>query len=248
MLYAYCVRRAGEPGPTAGLRGLDDAPVRLVEEGGLGFWVSPSPSLPPTPTRLAQHDRVVQEALRSATPLPIRYGAACFQTEEAAREALVAHAEPFAAALDRVADRVEMGIRVEWATPPSPSAAAPDAPADRRPEPVPASTSGQRPVVASAPPAGGRAFLEARKRELESRDSLHRAAAAALDEVERKLALADVPAVRSLLPSAGTAGILAHLVRSADAEPYRSAVADIAPDLLELRLVVSGPWAPYSFA
>jgi hypothetical protein len=248
VLYAYCVRRAGEPGPTAGLRGLDDAPVRLVEESGLGFWVSRSSSLPTTPTRLAQHDRVVQQALRSATPLPIRYGAACFQTEEAAREALVARAEPFAASLDRVAGRVEMGIRVEWAAPPSSSAAAPDGPAERRPEPVPASTSGQRIEGASAPPAGGRAFLEARKRELEGRESLRRAAAAALDEVERRLALLDVPAVRSLLPSAGTAGILAHLVRSADAEPYRSTVAAITPDLIELRLVVSGPWAPYSFA
>lgn len=248
MLYAYCIRRAGEPGPTAELHGLDEAPVRLIEEAGLGLWVSRNASLPPTPTRLAQHDRVVQEALRSATPLPIRYGAACFQSEEAAREALVARAESFAASLDRVADRVEMGVRVDWAALPSSSAAPPEAPAGRSPNPVPPSTSGGRPGLASAPPAGGRAFLEARKRELEGRDSLHRAAAAALDEVERKLALPDVPTVRSLLPSAGTAGILAHLVRSADADPYRSTVDAIAPDLLELRLVVSGPWAPYSFA
>jgi hypothetical protein len=247
VLYAYCVRRTGEPGPNAGLQGLGGAPVRLLEEGDLGLWVSRSPSLPPTPPRLAQHDRVVQEALRSATPLPIRYGAGCFQTEEAARAALIAGAVSFAASLERVADRVEMGVRVDWAAPPSSSSAESEA-AGWRPDPVSASASRERTEAASAPPASGRAFLEARKREIQGRDFLRRAAAAALDEVERKLALCDVPTVRSLLPSAGTAGILAHLVRSADTDPYRSTVAAITPDLLGLRLVVSGPWAPYSFA
>lgn len=245
MIYAYCVRRAGDPPPPGGLSGLDDATVRLVEEAGLGFWVSEGPPMKATSERLREHDRVVREALRTATPLPIRYGAACFPSERAAREALTERADAFTAGLDRVAGRVEMGVRVGWEDPEGgPAPERDDADGDRAPE---------RPGAATASADGGtagpgRAYLEARRREMERRERLRAAAEAALARVEAALSLNGVPTARTVLPEPGTAGLLAHLLEPSEIPRYRTCVEAAGDALPGYRLTVSGPWAPYSFA
>lgn len=229
MLHAYCVRRAGEPGPDPDLPGINGAPVRLIEFGPLGLWVSEGEARPATAERLGEHDRVVRDALRTATPLPIRYGAGDFPSEAAAREALAARAEEFAGALARLAGRVEMGVRVDWERP----AASPR-------EGVGEPSSG-------AAPQGGRAYLEGRREALREREALRSAAEEALDRVLRQMALDDLPIERTLLPQPGTAGIVAHLVRREDVKSYCSAVDRAGDALPDLRITPTGPWAPYSF-
>lgn len=230
MLHAYCVRRAGEPPPDDALTGLGGAPVRLIEEGTLGLWISETPASKTTPERLREHDRVVRHALRSATPLPIRYGAGAFASKAAAREALVQQAAELSAGLARVAGHVEMGVRVGW----------------KLPEPsVP--SAGDRANAAQAA-ASGRAYLEARRDALRERDALRRAAAAALDRVELEMRLDGVPTTRTVLPDSGTAGILAHLVRRSEIQGYGRAVTAVREALPEYRITPSGPWAPYSFS
>lgn len=226
MLHAYCVRRAGEAGPGPSLRGLDGAAVQLLEEGELGLWYSPGSSPDVTAAHLREHDRVVREALRSATPLPIRFGAGAFPAESDARRALVDRAVEFGEAIDRLAGKVEMGVRVGW-TAPTPAG--------------PASTGANR-------PAGGRAYLEARREALRGQEAVRLAASEALDRVERAMGLDPLPSVRTLLPSADTAGIVAHLVRRGQEERYVGAVAAAREALPDLRIAHSGPWAPYSFA
>jgi hypothetical protein len=234
MIYAYCVRRAGDPPPPGGLSGLGDAPVRLIEEAALGFWVSEGPPVKPTSERLREHDRVVRAALRTATPLPIRYGAACFPTEDAAREALAERVDALTAGLERVAGRVEMGVRVGWD-------GAERGPASERQTAAAASDDRD-----SAGP--GRAYLEARRREMESRDDLRAAAESALSRVEAALSMSGVPTVRTVLPEPGTAGILAHLLEPSEISRYRTCVQAAGDALPGYSLTVSGPWAPYSFA
>lgn len=233
MIYAYCVRRAGEPGPDAELQGLAGRPVRLIEGPEIGFWVSEGSALPATPERLREHDRVVRAALRSATPLPIRYGTGCFASEADAREALRTRSESLRESLARVEGRVEMGVRMEW-TPPEPA-------------PEPSRGSGETGVGTEAPP-GGRAYLEARRAELERAGSLRAAAGAALDRLEQELALEGVPAVRTVLPRPDVAGLLAHLVLRSEVQRYNECVTRAARAMPEYRLTVSGPWAPYSFS
>lgn len=230
MLHAYCVRRAGEPPPDDALTGLGGAPVRLLEEGTLGFWISETPPSKTTPERLREHDRVVRHALRSATPLPIRYGAGAFASEAAAREALVQQAAELSAGLARVAGHVEMGVRVGW-EPPEPSEPSAGDPADAAP-----------------PAASGRAYLEARRDALRERDALLRAAAEALDRVAREMRLDGVPSTRTLLPDPRTAGTVAHLVQRSEIQRYGRAVAAAREALPEYRITPSGPWAPYSFS
>lgn len=234
-LYAYCVRRAGEPPPAAEARGVSGAEVSLVEGAGLGLWVSPVERPPgPTPEHLREHDRVVRHALRTRTPLPLRFGAA-FADERAALAALEARSAELLASLERVAGRVEMGVTVLW-----------DAGAERE------RLLTARPELRAPeePPAGGRAYLEARRRERELEAALRGRAEALLEELSGCLADA-VPGAeeaRTILPRPETAGTLAHLVQKEGVAVYRDAVERAGRALSGVELRASGPWAPYSFA
>ena len=221
MPLAYCIRRAGDPAPD-GIAGPGGDAVRAVEEGGLGIWLSEGEPAGPDPARLRAYDAVVRAALRTATPLPLRYGTA-FRDEEAAREALRARREEWLAALERVASRVEMGVQLIGEV---------GAELDAAPNPVIRS---------------GRDFLEARKRELGRGEARRVESEAALDRVAAHFAALGLPTARVVAPAPGVVGSLAHLVHRSDLDRYRSAAnaALIASSPLRLRL--SGPWAPYSF-
>lgn len=218
MITLYCIRRPGEP-PPLDLHGPDGNRVRLIEEGGVGAWVGDG-----RPTRdlqaIRDHDRVVRTALRSATPLPARFGTT-FADEGALRQSLRERSVDLVAALDRVADRVEMGIRVLWNVPQQPA------------EP--------------ASPVSGREYLESRRREMEAEAELRLAASQLLDAVERELAVERSGTSRVILPEPGVAGTLAHLVHRQAFAEYRSAVGEANLALPTAELHVTGPWAPYSF-
>lgn len=224
MLHAYCIRRAGDPGPPPGLTGVGGAPVRLLDAGELGMWVSPAVAGAPTVERLREHDAVVRAALRSATPLPVRYGTA-FVDEARARERLGETREEYRAALARVAGRVEMGIRVAWEAPPPPAAG--------------------EPVEEGVGP--GRAYLERRRRAREGDAALRREADAVLREVEEVFADLDLSTRRRVLPEPGVAGTLAHLVHRGDLGRYRERLDRARNEVFRVSLLPSGPWAPYSF-
>lgn len=229
-LHAYCVRRAGDPRPAPGLSGVLGGPVRVVEEAGLGMWVSDVGDPGTTVERLREHDRVVRAALRSATPLPVRFGTG-FRDEDAAREALRSGADAFHASLERVAERAEMGVRVGW-----------DLDAER------ALVESRLPP---APPPGevrtGRDFLEARRRDFRAEEGLRLRAEELLDRVERELSEPGVPSVRTLLMRPEAAGSVAHLVHRSRLRTYRERFESARATLGDLHLTLSGPWAPYSF-
>ncbi|HEX6069553.1 MAG TPA: GvpL/GvpF family gas vesicle protein [Longimicrobiaceae bacterium] len=231
MLAAFCIRRAGEPAPPAGLRGPGGGEVRLLEEGPLGVWVAEGAVPAATVESIGAHDAVVRTALRTATPVPARYGTT-FSDEQEARASLREREEELCAALERVADRVEMGLRVTWGE---------EAPVDPRG----AVTAGEGAGGAAAP--SGRAFLLARRREMEERADLRERADAVLNEVEELVGLNGYPCVRKVLPERGVAGLLAHLVHRREARSYRERVDAARRNLPGVGLHLSGPWAPYSF-
>ncbi|HUE95782.1 MAG TPA: GvpL/GvpF family gas vesicle protein, partial [Longimicrobiaceae bacterium] len=177
LLYGYCIRRAGDPSPTEDLRGIGGGPVLLLETDSLGIWLSEAGTgSPPTADRLREHERVVRAALRTATPLPLRYGSR-FQASSDAAAALAERQAEFTETLDRVAGMVEMGIRVA----------------------LPAGSS-ERPASPPAvvrPAGSGRAYLEGRRQELAEEASALRDADAVLAGIEADLADLEAPAVRS---------------------------------------------------
>jgi hypothetical protein len=219
----YCIRRRADPPPPSDLTGIDGHPVHAVEAGELAVWVSAEAAGPATVERVRQYDAVVRAAMRSATPLPLRYGTR-FADEAEAIQLLLARAAELEGALERVAGRVEMGLRVVWKEPP-PARPAADA--------------------AARPPHSGREYLERRRAEIQADEEIQTRAGALLDRLDRHFP--GVPVVRTTGSERGVVGSLAHLVQVDSLAPYRALVQSARDDLVEAGLVLTGPWAPYSF-
>jgi hypothetical protein len=235
VLHVYCIRRAGDPPPAPELTGVEGAAVRLLEEGPLGAWVSAGAPRPPTAPRLRAHDAVVRAALRTATPLPARFGDLA-PDEAALRGTLRGRAAAWEVALARLADRVEMGIAV-------PSAG------ETAPAGVPAATAAPAEAGGGAAGGDGRGHAHlARKRALAAaRDAGRRAAGERLDAAEACLGEVAWPVVRTVVAAEGVAGTLAYLVPRSEVGAFRRSAAALAGSLPGPRPIVSGPWAPYSF-
>lgn len=231
MLHAYCIRAAGDPPPDAALRGVDGLPVELREACGVGAWVSRPPAPPPpAPERLVAHDAVARAALRSATPLPVRFGT-CFAGDAELERALCEGADGYRAALRRVAGRVEMGITLGW-----------DAAAQRR---ALGGADADAPdlEIAQGP---GRAYLERRRRASSLERALLERAEAHVVQVRRIMG-DDLEESVVLLPAEGIAARMAHLVHRRALSDYRARVERLRPALGDVDVLLTGPWAPYSF-
>ena len=211
-----------------GLRGIDAAPVRMVDLSGLTVWVSEvaTPTVVASPARARDHDRVVRAALEHETPLPARFGQVVAGDAELVA-ALEGRREALEATLAKVDGAVEMTVRML----------------------VPAATDDERP--ADAPRAGsdatGRRYLErVAARQREERNVRARAAViservtSAVGELVRAQSFASAGAGSSLVT-------LSHLVPRENIEAYRSALLRLRREEPALAIMVSGPWAPYSF-
>lgn len=234
MLHAYCLRRAGDPPPDASLTGLDGAAVSLVEAAGLGVWLSRVERAEPTPGRLREHDGVVRAALRTTTPLPIRFGAR-LRDEDSVAEMLAARSEDLLADLARVSGRIEAGVTVRWEL---------EAERERL---LSAHPQLRRATDTPVTPVSGRQYLERRRGEHLLEDLLQERARALLSRVGAALEAEGLPASLTLLPLPEVAGMLAHLVPREEVAAYRRRFELAREALPEVTLTLSGPWAPYSF-
>lgn len=221
MITVFCVRGVGDPPPPEGLTGPGGGVVRVVDQGPLAVWVSDA-TAPADVDAIRAHDAVVRAALRSATPLPARFGTA-FANEWELRASLREREGELLAALARVAGKVEMGLRVEW-------------------------EEGGGQASSAEPVRSGRDYLEARRREVNARAALRERAERLLDEVESRVVQQGTVTVRTLLPEPGVAGVMAHLVHRHVVGVYRSRVEDARSAFPRVNLRLTGPWAPYSFA
>ncbi len=226
-IYLYCVLRATrEPPPN--LLGIDGAPVRAVDLSGLGAWVSDTATttVAPSPGRAQEHDRVVRAALEKETPLPARFG----QVVLGERELIAALSERRSAleeAVAKVHGAVEMTVRMLVPTPSS--------------EPF------ERAAVAAEDTASGRRYLErVAARQREERNVLAKA-----EIIRDRVHSAVGDLVRAQSFTGATAGsslaTLSHLVPREHIEAYRGALQSLREQDPALVIMVSGPWAPYSF-
>jgi hypothetical protein len=251
---AVCVFAVCPPdaAPPAGVRGHGEAPgpVRLLRAGPLAAAVQDVPAAAfdgdALRRRLADaaelercaraHDAVVAALARAVPTVPLPL-ATLYLDEARARAALTGRAPRFLAALERVTGRAEWGVKAYQAAP----AAAADA-------------GGDAGEPAGAP--SGRAYLE---RLRERQHGRHRHEQAALTAAERVDACLRglAAAARRLRPHpprpGGPAQLLnaAYLVDTGRAADLTAAVARLRDDPATgglLRLEVTGPWAPYSFA
>ena len=258
-IYLYCLTEPGRAPPEE-LRGISRATVRAVDVAGrLAAWVSDLPEeLGAATTEQVQlHDHVVRAALAKETPLPARFGQS-FAGDSALRRALEARVDLLVRSLERVRGGVEMTVRILLPKSKAPLGAlgVPDAPdgglvgsegvadhAGRAGVPQGAGAAG------SGPPAGaGRAYLTRFRERQRASTELQRQAeflqarvARAVDGIVREEVCSPV-----MLGSHSFA--VSHLLAREAVGEYRLAVDSLINADPALRLLVSGPWAPYSFA
>jgi len=222
-VYVYAL--LGEaPRPDVGA-GLCAEPLRVVRVGDLVAAVGEMSERPPvSEATLRAHDAVVRRLAGAVDAiLPVRFGS--LLSESALADALGARARELREALALVAGREQMTLRLLGEATPGPAAApAPDHPADGDLGP-------------------GARYLAARRAEWRR---AHEA-----PELE-PLRPALQPLVRAeRVTRHDTPPLLAsvyHLVDRGGVAAYRAAVEDGAAAVAPLRVVATGPWAPYAFA
>ena len=253
LSYVYAVGRPGADldAAAAGLAGLYGDPVRTVVSGGLAAVVSAVPAQDFSEAGLrAQledlarlegmargHHAVVDALAARTTVLPLRL-ATVHIDDASTGQVLDASRDDFTELLGRLDGHVEWGVKV-YADPDSALGSGPE------PAAVPSDGSG----------SPGRAYLQRRRAQRNTRQNAHRAAqdvAARVGEAAASLS-ADQVAHRPQQgePAAGSGENIAnfaYLVARSDTETFRSAIDEAAHGAGGVRVEVTGPWAPYSFA
>jgi hypothetical protein len=222
-LYLYCVRRAEHP-PPGELAGVGGAPTLHLVRGSFSAWFARLPRLAPDEPALRAHEAVMRAALRTATPVPMRFGTWLAGTA-ALEQLLEREGERLLALLARVGGRVEMGVRAvdvgEAASPPRRSTASAMGP--------------------------GRSYLERRRAEMGVERGREARAGALSLAVRSRLESEGSEVLATLVPDADTLFELSFLIDRGRVRSFRECFDRLSPPAGGVDLTLSGPWAPYSF-
>ncbi|MFI1446095.1 GvpL/GvpF family gas vesicle protein [Streptomyces virginiae] len=177
------------------------------------------------------HHDVVQAVAARAPVLPLRM-ATVYQDDHRARQALAAQQDVFGQRLDQLRAHTEYGVKI-YLTP----------------------EAAQPPTATPAPAASpGKAYLQARRAQRHSRDAVYQQAEQAAETIETIASRHATQRVRHAPQRGELTGpqenVLndAYLIPDDQAGPFQAAIADAAQHFPDLRIEVTGPWAPYSFA
>jgi len=243
VLYLYAVARGVAPGALGA--GLAGEPIAALEVAGVLALAGRLEAVPEIDrAALEGHDAVVRRlAAASDALLPARFGSVV-DDARALGDALSVWAEALAGALDLVAGREQMTLRI-YGSPPEREVG--EADADAATAPVDTTVEPGRPGAPAAPADAstgpGARYLAARLRahrraRAPSVLAPVRSALAPLVHAERVEVHATPPLVASVY----------HLIARGRAAEYRAALDGALPALAPARAAVSGPWPPYAFA
>lgn len=118
--YLYCIGRAGQKGLE--MAGLQGQAVRLVSSEGLAAFVSDHPvvKVPITREHAIIHQKVMEEAMRGGTVLPVRFSTIAqakegrTADERLAEKVLAARREELGGLLEGMRGKVELGVKATW--------------------------------------------------------------------------------------------------------------------------------------
>lgn len=115
--YLYAVIDGSED-RTYGAIGIDGGGVYVLSDGHISAVVSDvsDEKIRPERRHLAAHQGVLKRLMEESTPLPISFGIIA-DGPKAIQKILSRNHEAFLRELDRVAGKVEMGLRVTWDVP-----------------------------------------------------------------------------------------------------------------------------------
>ncbi|MFD3538605.1 GvpL/GvpF family gas vesicle protein [Streptomyces sp. NPDC058662] len=182
----------------------------------------------------AHHD-VVQALSTRTTVLPLRM-ATVYQDDDRAAQALAEQYEAFAERLARLTGHTEFGVKIYLAPSASPAAGA---------------DTGTGAGAATSP---GKAYLQRRKAQHNAQEAVYSQAQRAAETVGAIASRyasqhARHPTQRGALTGPGENVVNdAYLVPDPYGEPFRAAVEEAVSAFDGVRVEVTGPWAPYSFA
>ncbi|MEV6024283.1 GvpL/GvpF family gas vesicle protein [Streptomyces sp. NPDC052036] len=258
LCYAYAVVGSSAAAELTGVRGVAGAPVTLVRSGPVAAAVSAVPregfseaalkagleDLEWLEATARAHHSVIEALAAHTTVLPLRL-ATVYLDEARVRQMLDDREADLAALLDRLADQVEWGVKVYAEVPP------PSAPS----APPPAADTGAA-AGAEAGADAGRAYLRRRRHQRQAREDAWRTAEEAVRRTELQARGLAVERTRHRPQQGGlTRGVAgenvandAYLVPRRLSEEFRTRMLHAADDLPGVRVDVTGPWAPYSFA
>lgn len=186
----------------------------------------------------AHHD-VVQALSAHTTVLPLRM-ATVYQDDARAGQALAEQHDAFAGRLAQLTAHTEFGVKIYLVPAADPAGTGPAADAAD-------ADSG----AATTP---GRAYLQRRRAQHDAQEAVYGQAQEAAKIVEAIASRYASQHVRHPVQSGALTGpaenVLndAYLVPDAYAEPFRAAVEEAVGVFDGIRVEVTGPWAPYSFA
>ncbi|GGO95321.1 GvpL/GvpF family gas vesicle protein [Wenjunlia tyrosinilytica] len=266
-----CYLYAVVPGPgrpsVEGLRGVGGATVSTVLEGDLVGVVSEVPDhefderalraqledLTRLEAMARAHHGVVDTLADHATVLPLRL-ATVYRDHQRVREVLRERREEFAAVLASVDGRMEWGVKV-YAVPSAPATSTPATSTPASASTASTSCASSAGESSSSRPVSGRAYLEQRLRLRRERDSGRRRAEEMSRRVDAELrGLAeDARHHRPQDPRlSGARGenVLnaAYLVPRSRGDEFSARVREFGVGESAVRVELTGPWAPYSFA
>jgi hypothetical protein len=253
--YVFAVCRGADPAALSDLPGQwPDAPVRLLRFGALAAVVQDVPAAAfgqeelrerlserTELERLARAHHTVVAATAAAAPtvpLPL---ATLYLGDERARTALRADQDRFAAVLDRLAGRVEWGVKVY---------------ARRRRESGARGATTPVPARTGRPVSPGHAYLErvrGARREREQRQEAGLHTAETVDRALRGIAVAGRRLRAHDTGAAGEHGAqllnAAYLVAEDRQRELVHAIRQLRndPACRDVEVDVTGPWVPYSF-
>lgn len=227
-VYAIVPATAGLPEGLIGFGGQ----LQTIIWGDLGAVVSSvdasdrQDALAPPPSRenLLRHEAVVEAVCECSAALPVRFGTVLADSDAVSR-ALARHYEMLLADLARLGDKIELGVMALWR----------DA---RWSEPAHHSAgSGAR----------GTAYLAARLAEHRQAEAARKRAEALAAELDAGLRPHVIESRRRLCPSERLALRDAYLAERERRGALEEAFDEVRRRHPELRLLLSGPWPPYSF-
>lgn len=228
--YVYAIVRRDAPLPTAGgaIAGIELSTIAWRELAAVTRAI-PFEDTTITPAAVLHHESVV-EAVRERSPaLPVRFGTV-FSDARSIALALAERYEPLAADLDRVGDKVELSLTALWASP-----------VDAE---VSSVASGDD--VTTQRGAGAH-YLHARAAEFRRVDAMDERARAIARELEDTLGKLALERRLVLRPTPRVAVRVAYLLEPSGVSVFRAAVDALRRSGSSCRLILTGPWPPYSF-
>jgi hypothetical protein len=249
-VWVYAVARQATAPRLGSIAGVGGGPVRIIATAGLSAIAGD--------VRLAEfgesalrrnledlawleetaraHHQVIEAVARQCPVVPMQLATVC-STDASVTALLTGRSADLGAALDRVTAREEWGVKA-YAVQPAEGRAAP-------------------PTTRPGHAAGGQgaAYLRRRRTELTARQDARREATASADAVHAELRRQAVesrlhPAQSPQLTATRDDMILnaAYLLEKSRSDGFAAAVEDMAGRYQAIRLELTGPWPPYSFA